>query len=1156
MAAKGRAVQPSWHALAAARRGGSFRPARGELRAAQCAGWLVVCLLLASPVKALDPARRADSYSIQGWSTEAGLPSNKIRAVTQTRDGYLWLATAQGIARFDGSGFTVFTGPTNPDARGGGFWAVKEAPDGSLWFGGENGLFRWRYGSFEQFTTAQGLANNNVRALALTRDGAVVACTRTGFSILRDGHLTTPAGVWKEGDGIVRSFLERADGSILTGTQNGLWQISGGRLERISGTAELPGNSFNSLCETPDGSIWIGYSGGVRRLLPDGTKEDYGVAEGLVDPRVQVIQRDHDDNLWIVTYGNGFYRLTRDRIQPVTFSDQPGGLTIQQLCEDREGALWVAASTGLFRVGDNMSRPIGLAEGLTQSSVYSVLEARDGAWWIGLWGGGVYRYDQSKAVRLAVPAALGLDQVLSLAEEPAGTLWIGANSGLYRHRDGVTTNLFRRRQAAAWQAQLAQRPETILPGLAHPHANSIAADGEGGLWVATDGALYHGREGSFRAFTTADGLPGNFIKSVIRTRNDDVWITAPPAGVACLHEGRWTNYLCGEAISPVVPRAAYEDSAGSIWVTTEGGGLNRFQDGRWRTFTTRDGLADDFISGIAEDKLGNFWIAFPRGVMRVPRTEFVELDAGRRATLRLRVFDRSDGLPAAETNQKGSPNTWLARDGRLMLATDGGVAVIEPGNLRTNPLVPPMHFERLAVNGTDADLSRPVSVPPGGNYVQIHYTALSLLAPEKVRFKIRLAPLDRDWVDNGVRREVRYDKLPPGDYTFQAIACNNDGVWNKEGVTMAFTVRPFFYQTGWFTGLMAVAVGGMAFATYRTQVGRARRQMMKLETLVEERTHELRSAKDAAETAVIAKNEFIDALGRAELEREDLHRQLLDTSRQAGMAEVATGVLHNVGNVLNSVNVSATLVAEQVHRSTSAKLGKVVELLNQHEADLGAFLTDDPKGRVIPAYLAALAGQLAGEQTNAVTEVESLRKNIEHIKEIVAMQQNYAKLSGVAETMAVVDLVEDALRLNAGALARHGIEIVREYRDRPVATLEKHKVLQILVNLVGNAKYACDESGRIDKLITLRVTAGEHGVTVAVIDNGVGISRENLTRIFAHGFTTRRHGHGFGLHSGALAARELGGTLTAHSDGPGLGARFVLELPYKLDDTAHESLRP
>jgi signal transduction histidine kinase len=275
------------------------------------------------------------------------------------------------------------------------------------------------------------------------------------------------------------------------------------------------------------------------------------------------------------------------------------------------------------------------------------------------------------------------------------------------------------------------------------------------------------------------------------------------------------------------------------------------------------------------------------------------------------------------------------------------------------------------------------------------------------------------------------------------------------------------------------------------------------------------------------------------------HQKLLAVSRQAGMAEVATSVLHNVGNVLNSVNVSATLLTDNTKKSKVPYLGKIVALLDDHAADLGPFMTGDPKGRQLPGFLSQVAGQLVREQQTALQELELLRQNIEHIKDIVAMQQSYAKISGVTETVTVTDLAEDALRMNAGALSRHEIKVVREYGDVPPIVVEKHKVLQILVNLIRNAKYACDDSRRPDKQIRLRVAPADHGVWISVIDNGVGIPRENLTRIFNLGFTTRKGGHGFGLNSGASAAKELGGSLVAQSDGSGLGASFTLKLPLR-----------
>ena len=289
---------------------------------------------------------------------------------------------------------------------------------------------------------------------------------------------------------------------------------------------------------------------------------------------------------------------------------------------------------------------------------------------------------------------------------------------------------------------------------------------------------------------------------------------------------------------------------------------------------------------------------------------------------------------------------------------------------------------------------------------------------------------------------------------------------------------------------------------------------------------------------------------QAEANLEEAHRQLVDASRHAGMAEVATGVLHNVGNVLNSVNVSASLVADYVKKSKLGGLEKATTLLREHSADLGAFLTSDPRGKLLPGYLAQLADHLAQERQSVLVELESLRKNIEHIKDIVAMQQSYAKLSGVAETVKVIDLIEDALRMNSGALTRHEVQVVRKFGDRlPEIIVDRHKVLQILVNLIRNAKYACDESGRNDKQMILRAVNGDGRIKISVADNGVGIPKENLTRIFNHGFTTRKDGHGFGLHSGALAAREMGGSLNAHSEGPGLGACFTLSLPVQHTDT-------
>jgi PAS domain S-box-containing protein len=296
----------------------------------------------------------------------------------------------------------------------------------------------------------------------------------------------------------------------------------------------------------------------------------------------------------------------------------------------------------------------------------------------------------------------------------------------------------------------------------------------------------------------------------------------------------------------------------------------------------------------------------------------------------------------------------------------------------------------------------------------------------------------------------------------------------------------------------------------------------------------------------------ITARKQMQFEVERVQKALVEASRQAGMAEVATNVLHNVGNVLNSVNVSASIVSERIKGSKGTRLAEVAALIEDNQADLPYFFGEDERGRKLPAYLAALAGQLTSERDALLKELADLRANLDHIREAVSLQQTHARRGGTLETMTVVELVEDALRMNIGALTRHRVALERDYRDRPGITVERHKVLQVLFNLIGNAKCACDESGRHDKQVSVRIEAVPEGVCISVIDNGVGMSREVMRRLFTHGFTTRKHGHGFGLHSASLAAAELGGTLLAASDGPGRGATFRLTMPLHPPGDRHD----
>jgi C4-dicarboxylate-specific signal transduction histidine kinase len=321
----------------------------------------------------------------------------------------------------------------------------------------------------------------------------------------------------------------------------------------------------------------------------------------------------------------------------------------------------------------------------------------------------------------------------------------------------------------------------------------------------------------------------------------------------------------------------------------------------------------------------------------------------------------------------------------------------------------------------------------------------------------------------------------------------------------------------------------------------------RLESQVKQQTAELLLANEELQEKAASLKAEIARRELAQAEKEKTHEELMKVSRAAGMSEVATGVLHNVGNVLNSINISASIVAEHLNEFNIANIARTADLMRSHADDIGDFMTNDPKGRQLPDYLAQLSSHLSTEQSLLLKEISFVKMKIEHVKEIVAAQQNYGKVVGLEEPVKIDDLIQDVFRIHATELAQHEVQVRHEFPPGlPKVLLDKHKVLQILLNLLSNAKHAVVDSGRKDKQVSVQVTNGDNRLRIAMTDNGVGITPANLRRIFNHGFTTRKSGgHGFGLHSGALAAKEMGGSLHAQSEGPGEGATFTLEIPFK-----------
>ncbi len=1113
-----------------------FRQRRCRFRRGLLAGMLLLPLMLADRGFALDPSRSLQQYNCRTWSRQNGLPISDVNALAQTQDGYLWLGTQDGWVRFDGVEFEL------PDlSQIGGLWSGKvtslaSAHDGGLWIGLEYGGFGfYNQRSFSiQETQTVGKANFDVRALTEGDDGTLWLGTEYGpFRLTPTGTFeslmsTNPFSGTNDLPNVLCVYGDR-EGRIWFGTvNNGIYYWKAGQMVNLR-DPELEATTIESIAEDPQGQIWVGAINGLycfdaslrRKKIPPLTNPIYSL---LVD---------RQGTLWI---GTGISGVGRYRNGAYEFFGKTDGLTdnyVNALLEDREGSLWIGTRDGVSQLMDVKFPIQQAAEDPAVKDALSVSPSRHGGVWISSSGGVTYfdGTDKTYSTETGMP-----DSYVKRALE-------ASNGDLYL--------------VCGLKMLTILSPEKKIVAI---YTNSdfvvgLAEDARG-VVVSVGGELYRAGTNYFRpyAYNNGESPPMWWIINLATGRDGAIWASTVN-GIFRVKDGDVQHWSVTEGLANPRVNWVCEDSDGIVWGGTQDG-IVRIKNNQVRLINRIHGLFDDNIYAIIPDDLGDLWVDSGRGIFSVSRQSMNDFADGRSDHVSCRAYDGLDSVMAASKTVQ-EPSGCKTPDGRIWFPSPDGVVIIDPAHIPTNHIAPPVHIDRVITNGKVAPSAGSLIVPPGRGDMEFDFNALSFIAPREIDYRYQLEGYDDTWVDAGVRRQATYTNLKPGTYHFRVIAANADGVWNEQGDTMAIVLLPHYYQTIWFR----LFCGGLAFAalfgvySQRMRHLRLERQAMQknrdlLEAEVASRTRELAAANASLKREEVQLTQKTQALEteieerkRMELENERIHGELLVKSRQAGMAEIATNVLHNIGNVLNSVNVSASLVVDNVKQSRAASLAKVAAMLREHERDLGTFITADPKGRQLPGYLGQLAEQLLADQTTTVQELELLLKNIEHIKDVVTMQQSYARVSAVKEIISVRDLVEDSLRMNADSLNRHQVKVIREFDDVPPLNLEKHKILQVLMNLIRNARHACDESGREDKQIKMRVTHGEGRIKISVMDNGVGIPPENLTRIFSHGFTTRKHGHGFGLHSGALAAKEMGGSLTVHSDGIGRGAMFTLELP-------------
>ncbi len=741
------------------------------------------------------------------WLDQHGLPQNGVASMLRTRDGYLWLATYGGVARFDGVRFTVFDSGNTSEIRTGLIIALIEDRRGDVWLGTDgDGLIRYSGGRFTAFTTQHGLASNHVQSLLEDHAGDLwIGTDGGGLSRFANGRFTS----YRTGDGLPGNhvFALAADraGALWVGTTSGLARFERNRFSTYTMRDGLADDGIRSLSWDREQALWIATArGGVSRFA-NGRFTTYGATAGLPTGRVRVVYHDREGTLWAGT-DQGLYRLRAGRFEAYTVREGLPGNEVGAIYQDPDGDLWVGLTgVGLVQLRAPRFETLTPADGLASWNAWAVVGDAAGSLWI-VGDSGIRR--SAGGVVSDVPWARSLRdvRVRALHVDAEGRFWLACRGRLVRVTPAGDP-------AAGETADIQQW--TRKDGLVDDNVFAVLTDRRGDVWIGTAGGLSRLHDHRITNYTTRDGLPDNFVLELFEDRAGALWIGTRSGGVSRFAEGRFTNWSTRDGLGNDHVLSFYEDRERHLWIGTHGGGLSRLANGRVRTVTTSAGLYDNLAFQILEDDRGDLWMCGNRGIYRASLRELNDVADGRAATVSSFGYGVTDGMFNRECNG-GSAAGWKGPDGRLWFPTTRGVVSIDPS--RDNARPPLVAIETVTIDRHLVLPGAAVRVEPGQRDLEIRYTALTWARAPQAKFRYRLAGLDEDWVDAGSRRTASYSRLRPGTYTFTVIADNGDGVWNREGKSLTFTVVPAFYQRSWFLAFVSLTVAGLAALAWRLRI--------------------------------------------------------------------------------------------------------------------------------------------------------------------------------------------------------------------------------------------------------------------------------------------------------------------------------------------------
>ncbi len=737
------------------------------------------------------------AFTIKTFRMSDGLPSERLQDIIQTRDGYLWITTFNGLARFDGVRFRVFHKGDTPELRNSQVHGLFEDESGRLWIGSDTGEITWHDATgFHAVTTPDRWPPAPVEQFVESRRDTILALNRRGvICVISNGvsvqTLGSPAGI-----GYSELAMDR-DHQVWAARRG-----TGGRVVRIENGAELtnaavppvqPG--FLNIAPARSGGIWVRNGSVVKRWEKGAFVEDRKL-QPWHTPIAVKMRETLSAGLLVGTFDEGVFLIPE--AGETVHLNRENGLPdnwVTGLLEDSERTLWLATGAGLTQLRPPVLKVLCSSDRWQGRAVGTVWPDPDGGLWVGTLGAGVYFYDGKRFRRYWDTEAGPTQDIRAILKDRGGRLWVGTQGGL-RYLDGD---------------RFVDANATVqMPALVY--ALHEARDGT--LWVGTDSGVAL-RDAEGRWSRTGQDLERPDVRAIAETPNGDFWLGLRGGGLARYAGGKFTQFRTRDGLPYNNVWSLLADANGDLWIGTPGGGgLTRGRAGSFVNFTTANGLPSNFICSLQDDGAGNLWVASYGGVFRVAKAELDRCARGEMKTVNVFVLGPSDGLASLDMSGGNQPSSCRLGDGRLAFPTGDGLAVVNPGAIRLTHEPPRVRIEAAWVDrqpmpgltsgsatGTAPTAPLQLVVPPGKTQIEIHYTAFSFSAPERIRFKVRLLGMDHDWVEMGERRAMYYSHVPPGQYEFQVIAADHHGIWNEEGATLQLTVQPFFWQTWWFAPL-------------------------------------------------------------------------------------------------------------------------------------------------------------------------------------------------------------------------------------------------------------------------------------------------------------------------------------------------------------------